>query len=100
MDYIFRRLALEYLPAERRDALGIRSVAERKETINDTINGAGYTPAGTTPPPEPKPIELSAKQPTQARVVDAPLCYACGSRMQPAGSCYVCGSCGSTSGCS
>jgi ribonucleoside-diphosphate reductase alpha chain len=31
---------------------------------------------------------------------DAPLCYACGSKMQPAGSCYVCSSCGATSGCS
>ena len=31
---------------------------------------------------------------------DAPLCYSCGSKMQPAGSCYVCPSCGSTSGCS
>ena len=43
-------------------------------------------------------IELGEKQ--SARVLDAPLCYQCGSKMQPAGSCYVCGSCGSTSGCS
>jgi ribonucleoside-diphosphate reductase alpha chain len=35
-----------------------------------------------------------------AQAADAPLCYACGSKMQPAGSCYVCPSCGSTSGCS
>jgi len=35
-----------------------------------------------------------------ARASDAPLCYSCGSKMQPAGSCYVCTSCGSTSGCS
>jgi ribonucleoside-diphosphate reductase alpha chain len=35
-----------------------------------------------------------------AKPNDAPLCYACGSKMQPAGSCYVCSSCGSTSGCS
>jgi ribonucleoside-diphosphate reductase alpha chain len=35
-----------------------------------------------------------------AKILDAPLCYQCGSKMQPAGSCYVCGTCGSTSGCS
>ncbi|WP_163554101.1 hypothetical protein, partial [Candidatus Frankia alpina] len=33
-------------------------------------------------------------------VVDAPLCFACGVTMRPAGSCYVCEQCGSTSGCS
>jgi len=36
----------------------------------------------------------------QPQAADAPLCYACGSKMQPAGSCYVCSSCGATSGCS
>jgi len=101
MDYIFRRLALEYLPPERRDALGIRTIAERKEAAN----GASYAPAEPADPVEaveaaPQRIELSAKQPTQSRILDAPLCYSCGSKMQPAGSCYVCGSCGSTSGCS
>jgi len=101
MDYIFRRLALEYLPPERRDALGIRTIAERKEAAN----GASYAPAEPADPVEaveaaPQRIELSAKQPTQSRILDAPLCYSCGSKMQPAGSCYVCPSCGSTSGCS
>ncbi len=98
MDYIFRRLALEYLPAEKRETLGIKSIAERKEAVN----GAAYGPAelGEPPAPGPQPVELSTKQTAQSRVVDAPLCYSCGSKMQPAGSCYVCGSCGSTSGCS
>ncbi|MFN2543684.1 MAG: LAGLIDADG family homing endonuclease, partial [Actinomycetota bacterium] len=40
MDYIFRRLALEYLPLEKREALGIKSVGERKEAMN----GAAYAP--------------------------------------------------------
>jgi ribonucleoside-diphosphate reductase alpha chain len=43
-------------------------------------------------------IEIIEKQ--TARTLDAPLCYQCGSKMQPAGSCYLCPSCGSTSGCS
>jgi ribonucleoside-diphosphate reductase alpha chain len=46
----------------------------------------------------PRVIEITEKQ--NAKMLDAPLCYACGSKMQPAGSCYVCPSCGSTSGCS
>ena len=100
MDYIFRRLALEYLPPEKREVLGIKSIAERKEAVN----GAGYAPApeAASDPaaPGPQPVELTAKPAAQSRVVDAPLCYSCGSKMQPAGSCYVCGSCGSTSGCS
>src|SRR5207249_3507601 len=33
MDYIFRRLALEYLPEEKRVGLGIKSIAERTETV-------------------------------------------------------------------
>ena len=31
VDYVFRRLALEYLPAEKRAGLGIQSIDERKE---------------------------------------------------------------------
>src|SRR5207253_5310141 len=36
MDYIFRRLALEYLPVERRAGLGIQSIDERKEHAAST----------------------------------------------------------------
>src|SRR5256885_12905358 len=34
VDYVFRRLALEYLPADRRAGLGILSVDERKGQMN------------------------------------------------------------------
>jgi ribonucleoside-diphosphate reductase alpha chain len=113
MDYIFRRLALEYLPEEKRVGLGIKSIAERKETVQavaDEMTSAGAygeapsesaapaqaasEPAGPTLIANPKPVTQSGME------VDAPLCYSCGSKMQPAGSCYVCSSCGSTSGCS
>jgi ribonucleoside-diphosphate reductase alpha chain len=105
VDYVFRRLALDHLPPEKREALGIRSIEERKVEAAEKIAEA---PETTTPAEEApiqvsegavvRPIELVAK-PT-AKELDAPLCYQCGSKMQPAGSCYVCGSCGSTSGCS
>jgi ribonucleoside-diphosphate reductase alpha chain len=105
VDYVFRRLALDHLPPEKREALGIRSIEERKV---EAAEKTGQAEEQTTPTEEVpikasegavvRPIELLAK-PT-AKELDAPLCYQCGSKMQPAGSCYVCGSCGSTSGCS
>jgi ribonucleoside-diphosphate reductase alpha chain len=40
MDYIFRRLALDYLPFESRSALGIHSAAERARALES----GEYTP--------------------------------------------------------
>jgi len=104
VDYVFRRLALDHLPPEKRDALGIRSIEERKVTAKAEAEGKG---AGAPNPV--KPVEPQVVVPAQpgdvierprAQAADAPLCYTCGSKMQPAGSCYVCPTCGSTSGCS
>ncbi|HSL68399.1 MAG TPA: vitamin B12-dependent ribonucleotide reductase [Actinomycetota bacterium] len=104
VDYVFRRLALDHLPTEKREALGIRSIAERKETAKAEAEGKG---AGSPAPMWPaEPTTVVPAQPgdvierPRAQAADAPLCYTCGSKMQPAGSCYVCPSCGSTSGCS
>jgi ribonucleoside-diphosphate reductase alpha chain len=104
VDYVFRRLALDHLPAEQREALGVRSIDERKATaaaeaaekLGTTVEDVVAAAMAEAPPPQ--PIELAAKP--QAHAADAPLCYSCGSKMQPSGSCYVCPSCGSTSGCS
>jgi ribonucleoside-diphosphate reductase alpha chain len=105
VDYVFRRLALDHLPTDKREALGIRSIEERKAEAKEktAAQEERSTPAEEAPIRASegsvvRPIELVAK-PT-ARELDAPLCYQCGSKMQPAGSCYVCGTCGSTSGCS
>ncbi len=95
VDYVFRRLALDHLPEDKREALGIRSIEERKQVA------AAEVSEKTEPLPVPvaqDPIEIAER--SQSQAADAPLCYACGSKMQPAGSCYVCPSCGSTSGCS
>jgi ribonucleoside-diphosphate reductase alpha chain len=40
VDYIFRRLALDYLPLEKRAALGIYSAEERKAAAGDHKRGA------------------------------------------------------------
>ena len=108
VDYVFRRLAIDHLPPEKREALGIRSIEERKVEVAEKTAAPEATGGVTTAVEEApieasegaviRPIEMVAK-PT-AKELDAPLCYQCGSKMQPAGSCYVCGTCGSTSGCS
>jgi ribonucleoside-diphosphate reductase alpha chain len=110
VDYVFRRLALDYLPVDQRHELGIRSIAERKaETGNG--NGHAEAPAAadtadaapdatTARPGEITEMRLAPKPESGSRTVDAPFCYSCGSKMQAAGSCYVCNACGSTSGCS
>ncbi|HET9725115.1 MAG TPA: vitamin B12-dependent ribonucleotide reductase [Actinomycetota bacterium] len=95
VDYVFRRLALDYLPEDKREALGIRSIEERKQIAAAQTAEKLDTPAV---PAAPEPLEVTAQP--QGQAADAPLCYSCGSKMQPAGSCYVCPSCGSTSGCS
>jgi ribonucleoside-diphosphate reductase alpha chain len=110
VDYVFRRLALEYLPATTREGLGVQSIQERKDYAQSVIGGEAPTAEAAEGPvtvaaeaDQPQlipPSEVGPKASPGARILDAPLCYACGAKMQPAGSCYVCTGCGSTSGCS
>jgi ribonucleoside-diphosphate reductase alpha chain len=102
VDYIFRRLALDYMSYEERSDIGVLSTAERTQP---TLPGVEEltTPSqgmvedvGTSLVP-PTPANQLLSRPEQR---DAPMCYQCGNTMQRAGSCYVCGSCGTTSGCS
>jgi ribonucleoside-diphosphate reductase alpha chain len=126
VDYIFRRLALDFLPFETRSALGIHSADERQrhletgsyEPTDEEVDIEGL--AQSAPRTQelkavaaPKAVE-EAPEPllqqvhTSAELVemqlgiqaDAPLCFSCGTKMQRAGSCYICEGCGSTSGCS
>jgi ribonucleoside-diphosphate reductase alpha chain len=53
MDYIFRRLALDYLPFEERAALGLYTVAEREAALN---NGGEYTPIAPVAGDSPKAV--------------------------------------------
>jgi ribonucleoside-diphosphate reductase alpha chain len=122
MDYIFRRLAIDHLPVETRQALGISTASERAQALD----ASGNYPQSAAPVAEPevqdtvieKPavIELQVEEvKTEQRQVhssaelfemlqgtesDAPLCFNCGIKMRPSGSCHVCEGCGSTSGCS
>jgi ribonucleoside-diphosphate reductase alpha chain len=92
-DYIFRRLAVDYLSFEERAELGVLTSAERTQQTLPGVEEA------TTPSShlievsplfdEPGPVES-----------DAPYCFQCGVQMIRAGSCHACPSCGTTSGCS
>ena len=108
VDYVFRRLALDHLPEETREGLGIRSIAERTASVAAELAAkqehaaveAPRRPRARLRPRQSRPQLIEVGQRPNAKALDAPLCYSCGSKMQPAGSCYVCSSCGSTSGCS
>jgi len=120
MDYLFRRLGLEYLSYEERAELGIFSVDERLQpTLPGVEEAVTATSQGTDLPGDPKSVptagELAAamaagtlaptpEDNTDARGVlrpsDSPMCMQCGVHMIRAGSCHACPSCGSTSGCS
>jgi ribonucleoside-diphosphate reductase alpha chain len=111
VDYIFRRLAVDYLSFEERAELGILTVAERiqpslpgvEETVTETRQGSDLLP---DPKSIPSVSELAASMaaevpaPSRPARSDAPYCMQCGVQMIRAGSCHACPSCGSTSGCS
>lgn len=126
MDYIFRRLALDYLDFDARQALGIYSADERQryletgsyEPVEETGSAAELmetpvveiidaeeeapAPVAEAPKVERQEAHTSAEllEKITGTAVDSPLCFTCGTKMRPAGSCYVCEGCGSTSGCS
>ncbi|HEY5265265.1 MAG TPA: vitamin B12-dependent ribonucleotide reductase [Acidimicrobiales bacterium] len=107
VDYIFRRLALDYLSPSEREELGVLSTSERiQPTLPEIVEQATPTinlpmQAGLLEITD-KPVEHAPTPSLLGRSEqrDAPMCYQCGNSMQRAGSCYVCSTCGATSGCS
>jgi ribonucleoside-diphosphate reductase alpha chain len=129
MDYIFRRLALDYLSFDERAELGIYTATERARHVetgsylaedveelseaealrNDAGDevktdslGADLEVAVASAKPAPATARTTSElfEAVTGTSVDAPLCLTCGTKMRPSGSCYVCEGCGSTSGCS
>jgi ribonucleoside-diphosphate reductase alpha chain len=118
LDYLFRRLALDYLPYEKRAQLGIFTADERSAQLNNDygpsgdVDLEGLATSVDATPAAPKQVEAAKPEVHEAhsstellelhlgKAADAPLCMTCGTKMRPAGSCYVCEGCGSTSGCS
>ena len=120
MDYLFRRLAIEYLSVEERAELSIFTVDERMQpTLPGVDETVIETSTGTEIAADPKSVPTAAELADQMelgtmartpedntpaagviRAHDAPMCMQCGVTMIRAGSCHACPSCGSTSGCS
>ncbi len=127
MDYIFRRLALDYLPFDSRSALGLYTASERARALDSgeytpdetvaalpKVAAPVVAPAVVSKPAsvkiEAKPADAPAAQGVGSSMElfekmsgvksDAPLCMTCGVKMRMAGSCFVCEGCGNTSGCS
>ena len=114
MDYIFRRLALDHLPLDKREALGIFTADERAATVTqqyetpqveaspavDLAVDEQSAPAREMPAASSAHSSAELLEEITGTASDAPLCMTCGIKMRPAGSCYVCEGCGSTSGCS
>ena len=91
MDYLFRRLAIEYLTVDDRAALGIFTTDERLQPTLPGVeeaaveNHQGLDIAANVPatlfdtrPPAAKPVDASA-----------PICMQCGVQMVRAGSCHA-----------
>ena len=122
MDYIFRRLALDYLPFEQRSAMGLYTSAERQAALD---NGGEYAPVASADTPKApavvaapaavsKPVAVKIEAAPLAATIgsssdllesmgiksDAPMWMTCGVKMRMSGACFVCEGCGNTSGCS
>ena len=120
MDYIFRRLALDYLTFEDRSELGIYTASERARYVatgsylseedeaslieSETLRNDAGDDFNVDGARQPALIEAHTTAELMEAMgvaeIDAPLCMTCGTKMRPSGSCYVCEGCGSTCGCS
>ena len=119
MDYIFRRLALDYLPFETRSGMGLYTASERARALESgeyTQDETAAPKAVAAPAAAPVVVKIEAKpavdntagvgssmelfEKMSGQSSDAPLCMTCGTKMRMAGSCFVCEGCGNTSGCS
>jgi ribonucleoside-diphosphate reductase alpha chain len=125
MDYIFRRLALDYLPFDQRSAMGLFTASERARALETGEYTQDATPASVDIPKAvvaavapvaaaPKAVEVKIEPAPLDRAIgsssdllesmgiksDAPLCMTCGVKMRMSGACFVCEGCGNTSGCS
>ena len=104
VDYLARRLAVEYLDPAARAGLGVLTTSERLDpalpgldtfepaAADTTVYGASSNGAGAN--------GAGGNGAGGNGAVDAPICMTCGERMTRAGVCWACSGCGATSGCS
>ena len=94
VDYVFRWLALEFLPDEQQPA---EPNPEANGNELDKENGASAGENGESNASQQLSSNERAVFVAQA---DAPPCHDCGAIMIRNAACYACPNCGATSGCS
>lgn len=123
VDYIFRRLALDYLDPEARAAFGVLTAAERIAAVNANYADTGASSADAdgaedsteevllsdVPAPLGGPVGTGLEfftEPvpgeTRTLKIEIPICSVCGHNrgMRSSGACWACDECGTTTGCS
>jgi len=107
MDYIFKWLAIKFLPRDEQESAGV--IKRDEPTPPPTENVVPLTRNDATFVQTLAPIVLPPKDADAPNIKlaspirfqqDAPSCSDCGSIMVRNGACYKCLNCGSTSGCS
>lgn len=115
IDYIMRRLALDYLSFDDQLELGLVTLDDLPNKQLSLIKDSDSDKPQKTVKAQPEiaintpkkeavanadSITATLKSPKVSKDSIAPLCYNCGNQTMRSGSCYVCMSCGSTTGCS
>lgn len=81
LDYVFRRLCIDYLTPEECAELGVFTNTQKVKMLEEKD-------------------DLKEKKTNKSISLDAPNCKKCGSQMTPSGACFICSNCGESSGCS
>ncbi|MBI4281123.1 vitamin B12-dependent ribonucleotide reductase [Candidatus Uhrbacteria bacterium] len=106
VDYIFRWMALKFLPPEDQQAIGLNvpaTVEENAPLHTETLSPLPQPTLFAASGGETKSNvenQLSGLVQTFNNMADAPVCDTCGAIMVRNAACYKCLNCGSTSGCS
>ncbi|MBL8955109.1 MAG: vitamin B12-dependent ribonucleotide reductase [Myxococcaceae bacterium] len=91
-DYIFRWLALKFLPRQEALDLGVEPKIGDEAPAEPREAKRAPAPAPATPSSQTRQAFLNQ--------ADAPPCHVCGTITVRNGACYKCNNCGATSGCS
>ena len=109
VDYVFRRLALEYLSIDDRLELGLANIEDLEKEMESQqaslLEETSKESASAEELVQQKVVEKQSVTTADTKAAatsdsSAPLCSNCGNITQRSGSCYVCTACGSTTGCS
>jgi ribonucleoside-diphosphate reductase alpha chain len=102
-DYIFRWLALKFIPSEDGASLSTPALLSPGQAPNKPASAATIATVEVRQLPQAgakNGASGDATGFTHARETDAPACATCGSITVRSGACYKCVNCGSTTGCS